>query len=39
LRQGDVLSRRAQVSRFPSSQTFAAPFDANFGIKGTLATL
>ena len=29
----------ALVSRFRSSQTFAAPSDANFGIKGTLATL
>ena len=27
------------VSRFRSSPTFAAPSDANFGIKGTLATL
>jgi hypothetical protein len=29
----------ALVSRFRSSQAFAAPSDANFGIKGTLATL
>jgi len=27
------------VSRFRSSQALAAPYDANFGIKGTLATL
>src|SRR5262249_33809827 len=27
------------VSRFRSSQTSPAPSDANFGIKGTLATL
>jgi hypothetical protein len=27
------------VSRFRSSHTLAAPSDANFGIKGTLATL
>jgi hypothetical protein len=30
---------RLLVSRFRSSQTFATPSDANFGIKGTLATL
>ena len=27
------------VSRFRSSQIFAAPSDANFGIKGTLANV
>src|SRR3954469_19105638 len=29
---------RSLVSRFRSSHTLAAPPDANFGIKGTLAT-
>jgi len=31
--------RSTLVSRFRSSQTLVAPSDANFGIKGTLATL
>src|SRR5947209_2898345 len=34
-----VGGARTLVSRSRSSQTFAAPSDANFGIKGTLATL
>jgi predicted RNase H-like nuclease len=41
-RQSSVFSvsaRGALVSRFRSSQILAAPSDANFGIKGTLATL
>jgi putative endonuclease len=33
------LRRSTLVSRFRSSQTLVAPSDANFGIKGTLATL
>src|SRR4029450_5710697 len=35
---GHLVGHRV-VSRFRSSQTLAAPSDANFGIKGTLATL
>src|SRR5207248_4245533 len=31
--------RSRLVSRFRSSQILAAPSDANFGIKGTLATV
>ena len=34
-----ALGRKRLVSGFRSSQTLAAPSDANFGIKGTLATL
>ena len=36
--QSAVVSKTL-VSRFRSSHTLAAPSDANFGIKGTLATL
>jgi hypothetical protein len=36
--QSAVISKTL-VSRFRSSHTLAAPSDANFGIKGTLATL
>ena len=36
---GAAIGAIRLVSRFRSSQTFAAPSDANFGIKGTLATL
>jgi pyroglutamyl-peptidase len=36
---GEAILRTALVSRFRSSHIFAAPSDANFGIKGTLATL
>jgi predicted RNase H-like nuclease len=42
MRQSSVFSvpsRDALVSRFRSSQILAAPSDANFGIKGTLAIL
>src|SRR6266849_1136368 len=35
----NVQNRHELVSRFRSSQELAAPSDANFGIKGTLATL
>src|SRR5262245_25706978 len=35
----DLVYCHGLVSRFRSSQTFAASSDANFGIKGTLATL
>jgi hypothetical protein len=34
-----ALAKRPLVSRFRSSHTLAATSDANFGIKGTLATL
>src|SRR5262245_24957977 len=33
----EQVSKHRLASRFRSSQTFAAPSDANFGIKGTLA--
>src|SRR5712691_8449607 len=35
----NVQNRHELMSRFRSSQDLAAPSDANFGIKGTLAVL
>src|SRR5262249_60681508 len=35
----EAVGHDGLVSRFRSSQALAAPYDANFGIKGTLATL